>query len=344
MSTTTEPTLSVVMPVYNVEAFVSDAISSVLKQTYTNFELLIINDCSPDNSINICKRFKDPRIKIIHHSRNRGLAGARNTGIRNAQGKFIAFLDSDDLWHPDKLLRHVQHLTENPDIGLSFSRSAFIDTNGKPNHCYQMPRLKNIDAGYIFCRNPVGNGSSPVIRRETLEAIAFDHLHENTIERCYFDPNLRRSEDIECFLRIALTTCWRVEGIPEPLTLYRLNAEGLSAQLYKQLESWEKVAEKTRSYAPAFSQQWEKTARAFQLRYLARQAIRLKDGSTAVKMTHQALKNHKLMIFQEPTRTITTICAAYLLRCLPSFYKRIEHHASMLIGIMQKKRIQQDLS
>ncbi|WP_038291622.1 glycosyltransferase family 2 protein [Zooshikella ganghwensis] len=344
MSTTTEPTVSVVMPVYNVEAFVADAISSVLQQTYTNFELLIVNDCSPDNSINICKRFKDSRIKIIYHSQNRGLAGTRNTGIRNAQGKFIAFLDSDDLWHPDKLLRHVQHLTDNPDIGLSFSRSAFIDVNGKPNHCYQMPRLKNIDAGYIFCRNPVGNGSAPVIRRATLDAIAFDHVHENKTERCYFDPTLRRSEDIECFLRVALKTCWKIEGIPEPLTLYRLNAEGLSAQLYKQLESWEKVAEKTRSYAKSFSQQWEKVARAYQLRYLARQAIRLKDGPTAVSLTHQALKNHKLMIFHEPTRTVTTICAAYLLKFLPSLYKKIENHASMVIGAMQKKRIQQDLS
>ncbi|MGI0116033.1 glycosyltransferase family 2 protein [Zooshikella sp. RANM57] len=344
MSTTSIPTVSVVMPVYNVEAFVANAISSVLKQTYNDFELIIINDCSPDNSIQVCERFKDPRIKIVHHTQNRGLAGARNTGIRNSQGKFIAFLDSDDLWHPNKLLRHVQHLTENPNIGLSFSRSAFIDANGKPNHCYQMPKLKNINSGYIFCRNPVGNGSAPVIRRETLNAIAFDHIHDNIIERCYFDPTLRRSEDIECFLRIALTTCWEIEGIPEPLTLYRLNAEGLSAQLYKQLESWEKVAEKTRNYAPLFSSQWEKIARAYQLRYLARQAIRLKDGSAAVKLTHQALKNHILMIVHEPTRTITTIGAAYLLKCLPFLYKRIEYHASILIGLMQKKRIQQDLS
>lgn len=318
--------------------------SSVLKQSYEDFELIIINDCSPDRSIEICEHYSDPRVRIIHHQQNRGLAGARNTGIRAAKGRLIAFLDSDDLWHQDKLKHHVKHLAERPNVGLSFSRSAFINMSGKPNNCYQMPKLTNIDAGYLFCRNPIGNGSSPVIRRETLEEVAFKHQHESLVEWCYFDPTLRRSEDIECFLRIALTTQWEIEGIPEPLTLYRLNAEGLSAQLYKQLDSWECVAKKTVSYAPRFMHQWGGIARAYQLRYLARQAIRLEDGTTAVKLIHQALKSHWSITLQEPARTITTVSAAYLLKWLPYLYNRVEQHAIFFIGHVQKKRIQQDLN
>ena len=124
------PKISVIMPVYNVERFVADAVRSVLAQSFEDFELLIIDDVSPDSSIAICLSFDDPRIRIIRHRQNRGLAGARNTGIRHAEGDFLAFIDSDDCWHAEKLKRHVAHLNEHPDVGVSFSRSAFIDEDG----------------------------------------------------------------------------------------------------------------------------------------------------------------------------------------------------------------------
>ena len=90
------PKVSVIMPVYNVERFVAAAVQSVLAQTFTDFELLVIADLSPDGSIAICQGFDDPRIRIIRHEFNRGLAGARNTGVRNAKGDLLAFLDSDE--------------------------------------------------------------------------------------------------------------------------------------------------------------------------------------------------------------------------------------------------------
>ena len=86
------PKVSVIMPVYNVEKYIAETISSVLAQTFTDFELLVIDDESKDRSIEICESFTDQRIKIIHQ-KNRGLAGARNTGIRHAQGEYLAFLD-----------------------------------------------------------------------------------------------------------------------------------------------------------------------------------------------------------------------------------------------------------
>jgi len=111
--------ISVVMPVYNVEQYVGQAIQSILNQTFSDFELLIINDCSPDGSVEICRQFKDPRIKIIEHKKNRGLAGARNTGIRHSQGKYIAFIDSDDIWEPEKLSTHYDHLENDSALGVS---------------------------------------------------------------------------------------------------------------------------------------------------------------------------------------------------------------------------------
>ncbi|WP_458527031.1 glycosyltransferase family 2 protein [Onishia taeanensis] len=338
------PTFSVIMPVYNVEDFVTEAVASVLDQTCSDFELLIIDDCSPDASVALCQAFNDPRLRIVRHRQNRGLAGARNTGIREARGRFLAFLDSDDRWHPDKLMQHAAHLEANPRVGLSFSRSAFIDADGQPTRCYQMPQLTQIDAGLLFCRNPVGNGSAPVMRREALDAIAFEAPFAGIMERCYFDPSLRRSEDIECWVRLALTTDWQLEGLPAPLTEYRLNAGGLSSSLYQQLASWETVAAKTAGYAPEFMAEWGPIARAYQLRYLSRQAIRLGDGKAAVNLLHSALACHWRILLAEPSRTLQTATAAYLMRWIPGAYRRLEGLALGVIGQRQRRRIHAEMA
>lgn len=338
------PLISVVMPVYNVVEFVSDAIRSVLSQTLADFELIIVDDCSPDNSIEVCQSFNDPRIRIIRHTQNRGLAGARNTGIHAAQAPLIAFLDSDDFWHPQKLEKHLEHMQRQTSVGISFSRSAFVDRWGMPLRCYQMPLLSGITPDHLFCRNPIGNGSAPVARREVFDAIGYQAEFQGEPEIRYFDSELRRSEDIECWLRISLKTRWFIEGIPDPLTFYRLNEGGLSANLHKQLESWEQVVEKTRVYAPHFVERHYRTARAYQLRYLSRQAIRLGDGETAMRFLQRAFAADKRMLLQEPARTLCTAGAAVLLRVIPRGYQLAERYALQLIGFLQKRRIQRDIN
>jgi glycosyltransferase involved in cell wall biosynthesis len=336
--------VSVIVPIYNVEKFVARTIASVLAQTWKDFELIVVDDESPDRSLEICRQFDDPRIKIIQQ-KNRGLAGARNTGIRHAQGQYIALLDSDDLWLPAKLEKHVQHLDRSPKVGVSFSRSEFIDEADNSIGTYQMPKLTNINAAHLLCRNPIGNGSAPVIRREVLEDIKYQANLYGTEEDFYFDDRFRQSEDIECWIRIAVTTNWLIEGIPEALTLYRVNSESLSANLPKQLESWEKVIDKTRTYAPELFAQWESRARAYQLRYLARRAIRKPDGVEAVRFVNRALATDWRISIEEPRRTIMTVFAAYLLILLPrSLYNAIEHWALRITGKNQERRIQSDRS
>jgi glycosyltransferase involved in cell wall biosynthesis len=334
--------VSVIVPVYNVENYISQTINSVLNQTYPHFELLVIDDESPDRSVEICQQFNDSRIKIISQ-KNRGLAGARNTGIRHAQGDYLAFLDSDDLWLPEKLAQHIKHLESSPQIGVSFSRSQFIDGQGQPLGVYQMPKLQDITPSHLLCRNPIGNGSAPVIRKEVFAAICFQANLHGEVENFYFDENFRQSEDIECWLRIASETLWKIEGIGEALTLYRVNGEGLSANVLKQYDSWEQMINKHRDRSPELVADWEKPARAFQLRYLARRAVRLKNAEMAVKLTHQALATHWKIILSEPARTVQTIFAAYLLRLLPlSFYQGCEGLALKLTGISQRLHILRD--
>ncbi len=333
--------VSVVIPVYGVEKYIAATVQSVLEQTYKNFELLLIDDGSPDRSVEICQQFTDPRIKIIRQQ-NRGVSAARNTGIRHAQGKYVAFLDGDDLWLPEKLEKHVAHLENSPNVGISFSRSAFIDETDKPLNLYQMPKLKEITPAQIFCRNPIGNGSVPVIRQEVFEAIKFQN-NASSAEQCYFDEQLRHFEDVECWLRIALKTNWQVEGIPEALTLYRVNLQGASTNVNKQLEDLEKVIEKTRSYAPELVNQCANRARAYELRFLARRVVSLRDGASAVKFAHRALATYWRIVLEEPRRTFLTLAAAYSLWLLPqSLYRQLEDIALKITGAAQKRRILQE--
>jgi glycosyltransferase involved in cell wall biosynthesis len=340
--------VSVIIPVYKVENYVAATVQSVLAQTYKNFEILLVDDGSPDRSIEICQQFIDSRIKIIRQE-NRGLPGARNTGIRHAQGEYLALLDSDDIWLPEKLEKHVAHLVNSPSVGISFSRSAFIDEAGKSLGIYQMPKLREITPPLVLCRNPISNGSAAVFRREVFEAIRFQDNLYGALEDFYFDERLRESKsdatDVECWLRIAIQTHWLIEGIPEALTLYRVNSGGLSANLLNQLESLEKVIEKTRSYAPEAIAEWENLARAYHLRYAARRAVSLKDYSMAVELVHRALATHWGILLKEPRRTLLTLAAAYSLWLLPQpLYRQMETFALNMTGASQRRRILQDQS
>ena len=141
--TINKPVFSVVMPMYNVEKYVRQAIASVLAQTYQHFELLCVDDGSTDGTLAIAASFADPRIRIISQE-NRGLSGARNTGINNSSGLYVAFLDSDDYWDMDKLRSHLEHFRNNARLGVSYSASAFIDDNGRAMGIGQYPKIENI--------------------------------------------------------------------------------------------------------------------------------------------------------------------------------------------------------
>jgi len=154
---------------------------------------------------------------------------------------------------------------------------------------------------------------------------------------------LHHIEDVECWLRIALQTDWQIEGISEALTLYRLTLGGASTKLLKQFESLEKVLEKTRSYAPELIAQWGKPAMAYQLRYLARRAVRMQAASTAMKLAHRALSTYWRILLEEPRRTLLTLAAVYSLWLLPrSFYCQIEIFSLKMTGATQRRRILQD--
>lgn len=345
------PKVSVVIPVYNVEQYIDVCLKSVFAQTFTDFEIIIVDDESPDSSIEKIRQYSDPRIKIVSQ-RNRGLAGARNTGIRHAKGQYIALLDADDLWRPEKLKRHVDHLDANPGLGISYSASEFMDEMGDSLHLYQKPKLHGITAAHVYCRNPIGNGSAAVIRATMLSELGIKHIVDDKvecidgasvngsdplvsneggdehIEMHYFDENLRQSEDIEFWVRAALDSSWQFEGLGEALTLYRVNQGGLSANLEKQFANWQVIEKKHAARHGDFFEKWEPVARSYQYRYLARRAIQSRDRRQAFKMLKKSFQSSLHPLTHEWRRTVLTCGSSLLLNTLPlAWYDRIESFA-----------------
>lgn len=312
-----KPLVSVVIPVYNVEQYIEQAVESVISQTYSNLEIIIVDDQSPDQSIDrVEQRFNDDRILIIRQ-KNRGLAGARNTGIRNAKGCYVAFLDSDDFWQHDKIEKHIDLMMANPNCGISFCSSLFVDVDSNSLKRLQAPNKKNdYQAKDIFCRNPIGNGSVPVIRKGTLEQIGFysdDKTHNGEPYIQYFHESLRQSEDIDCWTRIAILTGTDFHYIDQPLTNYRLITNSLSADVDTQFNTWLALLDNLESYAPEFAKKYGPVAKAFQYRYLARRSLFQGQARHALSFMWLAFKTKPLAMSYEIKKTVETLAAACLL-------------------------------
>jgi glycosyltransferase involved in cell wall biosynthesis len=146
------PKVSVIIPTYGGAAHLGEAIQSVLNQTWQDFELIVVNDASPDGTDEVMARFDDPRIRCIRHETNRGVALARKTGVMASRGEIIAHLDQDDLYHPDKLRLHVEFLDNHPEIGFTYnSRFELYPTSGAVREILRpSPRLTLEDFALAF--------------------------------------------------------------------------------------------------------------------------------------------------------------------------------------------------
>lgn len=172
-----QPLVSIITPVYNAEKLIVETMQSVLEQTYTNWEHLLIDDCSSDNSAEVIKDFSknDPRIKLISLSENRGAAVARNVGLDKANGDYIAFIDSDDVWAITKLAKQVEFM-QTAQLAFSYTDFAFINLSGeliKPSANIPLSLdyhglLKNTAIAcstVMIDRKQIGNFHMPLVRK-----------------------------------------------------------------------------------------------------------------------------------------------------------------------------------
>lgn len=182
------PKVSVIIPSYNRAKLLGRAIDSVLHQTFSDYEIIVVDDGSKDNTKDVLKAY-DGKIKYIYQA-NRGISGARNQGIKEARGEYIAFLDSDDSWIPEKLAEQIKVLEANKNVGIVYSKLQMI--NDKGEHCGVKPKHKS---GKNF-RELIEIGgdiptSSVMARRECFEKVGV------------FDESLQQMEDIDMWIRIA---------------------------------------------------------------------------------------------------------------------------------------------
>ena len=302
------PIASVIVPAFNVARTIAETLDALTAQTFTDLEIIIVDDGSTDDTLDVVRPYlSDDRVRVVSQP-NRGLAGARNSGIAASTGQFVGFCDADDVWEPNKLDAHVDHLQRNAAVGVSYSGSALFDDDGNPLRTEQRPRLTQVDTAHILKRNPIGNGSAPVIRRAVLDQIAYRPAHE-TERDWYFDETFRQSEDLECWLRISLTTDWQFEGVEGLLTRYRISSGALSSNTERQFETWERVIRKLSHIDPQLFDRHAPAARAYQYRYLSRRAIRDLDAKRARVLLSQSFSSSLRPLVEEPTKTIVTLIA-----------------------------------
>lgn len=209
--------ISVIMAAYNAQNTITQAIESVLAQTYGQLELLVIDDCSTDNTVKIVKKFAktDARIRLISNENNYGVSYARKHGLVESHGAWIAILDSDDTWGIDKLEKQIKWQKET-NADLIFTGSAFIDTEGK-NINYYLRAPTEISYKQLLRQNLISN-SSALVRKGLYETyyVVGDNMHE----------------DFAVWLRI-LKAGYKVCGINEPLLTYRITKSSKSGNKFR---------------------------------------------------------------------------------------------------------------
>lgn len=220
---------SVIIPVYNREDTIHRAITSVLDQTYTNFELIVVNDGSTDNTLEVVRSFTDERLKILTQEENRGANAARNLGIKVSSGKYISFLDSDDKFHEDYLKEVIQKLKKQSNRCCGIFTS-FIKKSGQKVVGRRQATNREISLKYIEDGNKIG----------TLSCVTFKSKIFNHIE--LFDEALPASQDFDMYLRVL--DHYTMAGVIKPLVIKYVGYEQISDSLVRKYRAFNKINQK----------------------------------------------------------------------------------------------------
>lgn len=233
----TRPLVSVIIAAYKAPEYLRQAVDSVIRQTFGDYEIIVVDDCS-GNDYTSQYRLPQGATLICHTERFGAAAAARNTGIRAARGKYVAFLDQDDVWLPEKLAAQVKALEENLEAGLVFCHYRVVDDNlqslgGETRPRSQVPNpLKQLIRG-CFIRTP----SAVLVRRDVL------------IDCGMMDEAVVGASDWDLYLRVARQ--WGFVAIPEPLVLYRMHPEQLHRHKPLMRKATIVIMEKTLAWARA---------------------------------------------------------------------------------------------
>lgn len=208
------PVVSVLMPVYNAEGYVKEAINSILNQTFKDFELVVLNDASGDSSKDAILSFQDTRIRYIENEQNKGLSFSRNRLLSEARGEYIAWLDADDIAYPTRLAEEYRFLEEHPDYAMVASWARLVDATGKPTGNFIKSYIPDeyLSALLLFVNYFVQ--SSVLLRKSCLPEV-------------HYRPEFPPTEDYEFWVRIAAK--YPVAILSKTLVDYRIHTTNVSS-------------------------------------------------------------------------------------------------------------------
>lgn len=215
----TQDLVSIITPSYNCSAFIDETIESILSQTYKNWELLITDDCSTDNSREIISEYcsRDPRIKLFNLEKNSGAGVARNNSIREAKGHYIAFCDSDDRWYPEKLEKQLDFMRREK-CTLSYTSYDVCDEAGQIT-------------GYVDCLRRMTKGK--ILRDNGIGCLTA--IYDTDMIGKHYMPSMRKRQDWCLWIDI-ISKHGEAKGLQEPLALYRNRTDSISSNKVEMLK------------------------------------------------------------------------------------------------------------
>ncbi len=264
------PLVSVIIPAYNAEAFIEATLASVLAQTYTNIEVLAVDDGSRDRTAEIVQAFaeQDSRISLLRSS-NQGVAAARNLAIENSSGEYIAPLDADDIWYPQNLEKQVDCFSlAGPDVGLVYAWSTRIDENGQLTGGYNASDVEGEACLSLVYSNFIGHASAPLIRRSCFE-------HVGGYDSKYREYDAEGSEDHDLYIRIA--EHYRFGIVREFLIGYRQIKGSMSCNTVAMAKAHALLMTDVRGRHPELPERVYRWAKSASCEYLARKCNQCGD-------------------------------------------------------------------
>jgi GT2 family glycosyltransferase len=264
------PSVSIVVCVYNGERFLRAALNSTFAQTYSDFELIAVDDGSTDGSALLLANCSDPRVRYIR-TENQGAAIALERGVRESRGEFIALLDQDDLWAPDKLAMHLDLLRRRPKIDLTFSWFRMINDAGHEIGLHSNRYEGTIDFRSLLTDFVIGASSNVVMRRNAIERAGGP------------DRDLPRLYDMDLCLRIAMLAPHNTIAICRDLMYYRRHQVQITRDIQSLESEWEQAFRKWQRLAPADVAAAGSRARSNMNRYFA--CLAYEEGSFGRALT-----------------------------------------------------------
>jgi glycosyltransferase involved in cell wall biosynthesis len=228
------PLFSVVVPVFDAGAYLDRAIASVRAQTWTDLELILIDDGSTDDAVDRAGATRDPRLRVIRQA-NAGAPAALNRGVAAATGEYVALLDADDFWAPTKLERQRQDFLAHPEADLIFTGLVYVGADDEPLHLPPRRPAGSFTFEQLFADYVIGCSSAIAVRKRAMATVG------------HFDAAFPYMYDLDFVLRVARSHPASVVGTPEPLTFYRRRSGQQTSDWRPMAHYWERIIAKHRS-------------------------------------------------------------------------------------------------